>query len=179
MSNYNKIYEQLRKTYSDKEIAEGYMIPDTLSKEEQQISDEAFRQKRFELLNNRTEKQRILSEIMRLRIKIFAYLEEDFFSSAYDFGEVLREYVSILKRSRKDFASDIDIHPTKLSRIINKREEPSISLIYRLAKHSNDLIPAIYWWKLVTRKQGHLLVSDKERMEKEGKRVKNAVQSIS
>jgi hypothetical protein len=79
MPDYNKIYEELRKTYSDKEIAEGYMIPETLSKEEQQSSDEAFRQKRFELLNSRTEKQRILSEIMRLRVKVFSYLEEDFF----------------------------------------------------------------------------------------------------
>ena len=178
MNHYDEIYEELQKKYTDKEIAEGYMIPATLTEEEQKISEEEFRKKRFQLLNNRTEKQRILSEVTRLRIKINYYLEEEIYSPLFDFGNILGAYIAVLKRSRKEFASDIDIHPTKLSRIINNREEPNISLMYRLAKHSDDLIPAIYWWKLLMRKQGHLLTANTELIEKEGKRVKNKLESV-
>lgn len=178
MNNYDEIYKELRKKYTDEEIAEGYMIPATLTEEEQRKSDEEFRKLRFELLNKRTEKQRVLSEVTRLRIKINCYLEENIYSSVFDFGNILREYIDILKKSRKEFAKDIDIHHTKLSRVINNREEPNISLIYRLAMHSNDLIPAIYWWKLMTKKQEFYFLKNIELMEKEGKRVKNKLESV-
>jgi plasmid maintenance system antidote protein VapI len=179
MNNYEEIYKKLREIYTDEEIAEGYMIPETLTKEEQKISDEEFRKLRFALLNNRTEKQRILSEVTRLRIQIKQYLEEEIYSPLFDFGKILEEYITILKRSRKEFAEDIDIHYTKLSRIINSREEPNISLIYRLVRHSSDLIPVTYWWKLMTRKQEDQLLKDVDLMEKEGKRVKNKLELAS
>lgn len=173
MNSYDEIYQELRKTYTVEEIAESYMIPATLTAEEQKISDEEFRKIRFELLNNRTEKQRILSEVTRLRIKIDAYLEENIYTSSFNFGAILGEYIDIIKKSRKDFGADIDVHPTKLSRIINNKEEPNIGLIYRLAEHSDGLIPAVYWWKLTMRKQEYLLTTDTELMRTESKKVKN------
>jgi len=179
MNNYDEVYKKLREIYTDEEIAEGYMIPATLTEEEKKVSDEEFRKIRFQLLNNRTEKQRVLSEVIRLRIKINSYLEEEIYSPLFDFGNILGEYIKILKRSRKEFASDIDIHYTKLSRIVNNREEPNVSLIYRLANHSDDLIPATYWWRLMTRKQEYLLVENLELKEKEGKRVKNKLKSVA
>ncbi len=47
--------------------------------------------------------------------------------------------------------------------------------MYRLEEHSGNLIPAIYWWKLVAKKQEHILKQDLKTRKKEGAKVKNAV----
>jgi hypothetical protein len=173
MNHYEEVYEKLKDKYTDKEIAEGFMIPQTMTKEELEISNEEFRQIRFRLLNNRTEKQRLMSEITRLRISIKIYLEQEIYSPLYNFGKILEEYISLLKINKKRFSEDIDIHYTKLSRILNEREEPNVSFIYRLESHSDELIPAIYWWKLMIRKQEYLIDSDRDTRKIEGLRVKN------
>lgn len=173
MNHYEEVYGKLREKYTDEEIAESFMIPETLTEEEQKISDEEFRKIRFRLLNNRTEKQRLMSEITRLRISMKVYLEQEIYSPLFSFGKILEEYISLLKISKKEFSVDIDIHYTKLSRIINEREESNVSFIYRLESHSDELIPAIYWWKLMIRKQEYLIEEDKDKRIIEGLRVKN------
>lgn len=173
MNHYEEVYRKLKEKYTDEEIAEGFMIPQTMTEEEQKISDEEFRKIRFRLLNNRTEKQRLMSEITRLRISIKTYLEQEIYDPSFSFGQMLEEYIGLLKISKKEFSKDIDIHYTKLSRILNEREEPNVSFIYRLESHSDELIPAIYWWKLMIRKQEYLIESDADKRRIEGLRVKN------
>ena len=173
MNHYEEVYKKLKTKYTDEEIAESFMIPATLTDKEQKVSDEEFKKIRFHLLNNRTEKQRLMSEITRLRISIKIYLEQEIYSPVFSFGKILEEYISLIKKTKKEFSKDIDIHYTKLSRIINEREEPNVSLIYRLESHSDELIPAIYWWKLMIRKQENLIKSDRDRKRMEGRRVKN------
>jgi hypothetical protein len=177
MNNYEKIYQELRQQYTDEEIAEGYMIPQQLTDEEQQASDAELRRVRFQLLNNRSEEQRMLSEVVRLRIQIQHYLEANIYTPDFDFGKIVERYITILNKSRKDFAEDIAIHPTKLSRIINSKDEPNSSLLYRLTHHSDQLIPLSFWWKLMARRQEHLVVSNSEALKSEGERVKNRLRS--
>jgi len=173
MNNYEETYKKLRETYSDAEIAEGFMIPETVTDQEAQIDAEAFRKMRFEMLSKRTDEQRMLSEVTRLRIKINEYLKEGIFLESQSFGKILDEYIRILNRSKKAFAEEIDLHYTKLSRIINGKEAPSISLIYRLEQHTSELIPAICWWKLLVKQQEQAIQADKEQRKIEQKRVKN------
>ena len=93
MNHYEEVYGKLKEKYTDEEIAEGFMIPETLTEEEQKISDEEFRKIRFRLLNNRTEKQRLMSEITRLRISIKVYLEQEIYDPSFSFGQKLEEYI--------------------------------------------------------------------------------------
>ena len=173
MNNYEEVYKKLKEKYTDEEIAESFMIPATLTEEEQKASDEELKKMRFHLLKNRTEKQGLMSEITRLRINIKTYLEQETYSPSFGFGKILEEYIGLLKRSKKEFSEDIDMDYTKLCRIINEKEEPDISLIYRLESHSDELIPALYWWKLMVRKQEHMIESDRDKKRTEGLRVKN------
>lgn len=177
MNHYEEIYEKLRKQYTDEEIAEGFMIPATLTEEEQKITDEEFRKIRFQLLNNRTEKQRLMSEVTRLRISIKVYLEQEIYSPLFNFGKVLENYIALFKISKKQFSEDIDIHYTKLSRILNEKEEPNIGFIYRLESHSDELIPATYWWKLMIRKQEYLIEQDTDKKRIESLKVKNKLKA--
>lgn len=54
---YEKIYEELRKQFSDEEIAEGYAFPEDLSEEKRNEIEEEFRFLRLKALKEKTEEQ--------------------------------------------------------------------------------------------------------------------------
>jgi len=152
MKKYEKIYKELRKKYTNEEIAESMLIPQDLTEEEKKIADEEIREFRFRILREQTEEQRIYSDLLRFKFQLEDYLNNESYSEERSFGKQLEEYVRILKRTKKKLSEDLDIHYTRLSRIINDREDPNIELIYRLEKHSGSLLPALLWWKLIVKK---------------------------
>jgi hypothetical protein len=175
MGPYEKIYNELSQRLSDEEIADGYLIPADLSAEESAVAEAELRAYRLERLSNRTESDRVLSDLTRLRLELHRYIEADVYSSDYDFGKILAEMITILRKSKREVADDLDVHYTRLSRIINHREDPNLSLMYRLEKYTRQVIPALYWWKLLIRKQAFLIQQDKVQRLLEGERVKNVV----
>ena len=176
MKKYEKIYKELRKKYKDEEIAESMLIPADLTEEEKRKADEEIKAFRFKLLRERTEEQRIFSDLMRFRFQIEDYINEGVYSEDKSFGKHLEEYIRILKRTKKQLSEDLDIHYTRLSRIINNREDPNTELMYRLEKHSGNLISALIWWKLTVKKQEFNLKQDKETRQREASKVKNAIE---
>jgi len=175
MKKYEKIYKELRKQYTDEEIAESMLIPQDLTAEEAKKANEELLAYRFKLLKEQTEEQRLHSELLRFKYLMEDYLKAQTFDESKTFGKHLEEYVSILKRTKKRLSEDLDIHYTRLSRIINDKEEPNIELIYRLEKHSANLIPALYWWKLVVKKQEYFIKQDTKTRQRERAKVKNAI----
>lgn len=172
---YEKIYEELRKQFSDEEIAEGYVFPEDLSEEERNEIEEEFRLLRLKALKERTEEQRILGELMRMKLLIKDYLNRSGFEEAFSFSNQLEKYIKIIDRSKKDFAEEVDLHPTKLSRLLNDRENPNIELMYRLEKHCGNIIPAIYWWKLYSKKLEEEIKTDEDKRRTERRKVKNSL----
>lgn len=170
---YDKIYQKLKKQYTNEEIADSMIIPADLNKKEKKELNQEMRQIRFKKLREMTEKDKILADIMRLRFEIENYLKKNNFSFDKTFGKYLEEYIRIIKKTRKEISEDLSIHYTKLSRIVNDKEEPNIELAYRLAKHSANLIKAELWWKLMIKKQEFILLKDTETRKKEEAKVKN------
>jgi len=175
MKKYEKIYKELRKKYSDEEIADSMMIPQDMTEDELKKSNREIKAFRFKLLSDRTEEQRVHSELLRFKFLMKDYLKKSIYSDEYSFGKHVSEYVRILNRTKKSLSEDLDVHYTRLSRIINDREYPNIELIYRLEKHSGGLIPALYWWKLVAKKQEFIIKQDNITRKRESSRVKNAM----
>lgn len=173
MNDFEKQYKKLSEEFTVEEIAEGYMIPALLSAEEKEASEAEIRKIRFERLNSRTELQRLLAETTRLSIKINHYLKGEVFLQDFSFGSILNQYISILQKSKKDFAKDLDVHHTRLSRIINDREDPNIGIMYRLEKHSAGIIPALYWWKLYARKREDEIQTNQLARAIESEKVRN------
>ncbi|MEZ5045136.1 MAG: hypothetical protein R2828_34900 [Saprospiraceae bacterium] len=173
--SYKKVFEELSEKLSEEEIAESYIIPEELDKEEKEKVLSEFRRKRLAQIGKRTEKDLIFSDLMSLRIMIQEYIKGEEYSPERSFGNYLEEYIRIVRRTKKEFSEDISIHNTRLSRILNEREEPNIELVYRLEEHSGHLIPAIIWWKLIMKKQEYLIKQDKEKRKLEGLKVKNAL----
>lgn len=174
---YEKIYQKLKEKYTDQEIAGSMLIPADLTEREEKDLANEMKEIRMQKLGETTEQDRILSDVMRLRFQIESYVDESGFSFEKTFGKFLEEYIRILKKNRRQIADDLSIHYTKLSRIINDKEEPNVELTYRLEKHSGNLIKAKLWWKLIIKKQEFIIAQDEETRTKEQEKVKNSLRA--
>lgn len=173
MNKHEKIYEELTKQFSVEEIAGQYVFPSDLNEKEKQEIEKEFKALRLKALKERTEEQRLLSELMRMKLLIRDYLERSGFEIDFSFANQLAQYIKILGRSHKNIANEIDLHPTKLSRLLNDRENPNTELVYRLEKHCGNIIPAIYWWKLYSKRLEEEIKTDEVKRKVESARVKN------
>jgi len=173
MKKSEEIYQKLKEKLTDEEIVERYVIPEEISEAERQVVEEAFRAIRMNMLKERSEQQRLLSELMRMKLLIRDYLKNSQYDEAFSFANQLQAYIKIIDRPKKDFAEEIDIHPTRLSRILSGKESPNIELVYRLEKHGGQLIPAIYWWKLHAKQLEYLIQKDEQKRLEESHKVKN------
>ncbi len=174
---YEKIYKKLKEKYSDKEIVDSMLIPQDLTEKEKKELSKEMGTIRMEKLRETTEEDTILADVMRLRFQIENYIKKESFSFEKTFGKCLGEYLRIIKKSRRAIAEDLSVHYTKLSRIINDKEEPNIELSYRLEKHSGGLIKTELWWKLMIKKHEFIISQDQETRIKEQKKVKNPLRA--
>lgn len=174
---YEEIYQKLKAKYTDEEIVDAMLIPADLSNQEEQDLAAEMKEIRMQKLREMTEEEQILSDVMRLRFQIEAYVNESGFSFQKTFGKYLEEYIHCLRKTRRAIAEDLSLHYTKLSRIINDREEPNVELAYRLEKHSGYLISAGLWWKLIIKKQAFIIPRDEETRRAEQEKVKNALRA--
>ena len=176
MKKSDKIYEELKKKYTDEEIVEGFIFNESLSPSEQKEVDEEFRKIRLERLKNMTDQERLVSNLLRLKYQIKMYLESGDYSEEYNFSNLLRRYIEVTQRNNKEIADDLSIHPTKLSRVLHGRENPNVELMYRLEKHSSEEIPAYYWWRLYSRELENTIKTDLGKKVREASKVKNALE---
>jgi plasmid maintenance system antidote protein VapI len=175
MNNYEKIYKKLRKNYTDEEIADSMLIPADLSVQEQEEEKRELRAFRMKLLSEMTEEQRTYSDLLRFRYQLEDYINNRDYEEAMNFGAQLEEYTRILKRTKKRLSEEINVHYTKLSRVINNRESPNMEFIYKLEAHSGTLVPALVWWKLMIKKQEYEIAQDKSIRKQVAAKVKRAV----
>jgi len=169
----NKLYNQLNQKFTDEEIAESYIFPHELSKEEEEQDRKEMKALRAKMLREQSQEKKMYVDLIRLKLLIEDYITQEDYNIEQSFGAYLEEYIRIIQKTKKAFAQDIDTHYTRLSRILNNREEPNLEIIYRLEEHSGKIIPALLWWKLQIKKQEYLILKDTENRIKEAKKVKN------
>lgn len=166
-------YTEIKKILSDEEIVENFIFRGILSGDDKTEAEDEFRRIRLERLKEMSDSQILQSELIRMNLLIRDYFKQSSFLQEYSFSSQLKNYVSILKKSMKEIATDLNIHKTKLSRIINGRENPNIDLMYRLEKHSGELIPATYWFRLHTKELEEEIKINLDKREIEYKKVTN------
>jgi len=62
-----------------------------------------------------------------------------------------------------------------VSTVFSMKKNATLALAYRLKRHSGDLIPAIYWWKLAQKEIEQDIRNNPDAKLKEAKLVKNIV----
>lgn len=175
MNKYEKIYQKLSKYLTDEEIADSMLIPADLTEEEQEEANRELRAFRLKLLSEKTEDQRLYSDLLSFRYQLEDYIDSKEYNEEMNFGVYLEEYIRILKRTKKAVSEELNVHYTKLSRIINNRESPNIEFMYRLEEHAGGLVPAILWWKLLIKKQEYEIVKDQATRKAIASQVKRAI----
>ena len=166
-------YEKLKDKYTDKELAESFVFRNNLTPSQKAESDLQMNAMRKEMLSSASSNQVLLSRLFLLKYQIEDYLENSLYDAERSFGFFLRAYFKSLNKKHKDFADDIDINETELSQILNKRRNPSEKVIIRLEIHSNKIISAITWFKLLEKKKEHEILTDNSLRIKEQKHVRN------
>lgn len=166
-----KTYNKLRQKYTDEEIADSVLFNEELSATDQKEVNEEFRKLRLERLKNMTPKEILIGNIMQMKLLIKHYFQKDTYEEAFSFSNQLKKYIKLTNRNNKEIANNLDIHPTKLSRIINGKENPNIELMYRLEKHSDGELPAHYWWRLYSKELENQIKTDLEKKINEANKV--------
>ena len=173
MKSNEKRYQNLKKKYSKKEIAENFYVQKQMTKQEKKESDEEIWEIRKKLRSEMLPGDKIYSGLLRLRYQIENYVENSGYDDTKSLPKYLKEYMTILNKKQKDLAMDLDIHKTRISRILNGRERINLQLAYRLEIHSGNLIPAILWWKLLQKAVEKEIKEDISERKKEKRNVKN------
>ena len=156
---------------SDKEQAQAFIFPHGLSAEEKAEADEEVKVFRQLRLQQMTEKERVLSDLLRLKFQMEDYIKQVDYSDDCDFHVFLQKYLKILDKKQNVFANEIGLHPTKVSQIITGKTAPNIALSYRLEVHSGGLISAVLWWRLLAKKIAFDIKQDNSAKLEEAKNV--------
>lgn len=173
MKKNEPTYEKVSKRLTDEEIVESYVFRSGLSEEEEIAASNEFLKLRMARLKEMSPEEIMQGKLFQFKSLIRKYLDSEGFSTGFSFSNQLGKYIGIVERNQKIFAQEIDLHPTKLSRILNDREGPSVGLMYRLEHHSGGIIPATLWYKLHVREQEQAIKNDTSKRAAEIKRVKN------
>ncbi len=174
MSEKESIYKALQKKYTQAELADAILVSDSSKGEEDIRAREEFVKLRLARKNALTEKEKLFSDILALKYNMKSYLNKANFEPQNSFGNYLKNYLKIVGRTQKNLSEEIDIHPSRLSRIIKGKERVGKSLAYRLETHSGDLIPAIFWWKLFQKEVEQEIMNAEEERNIEKLHVKKA-----
>ncbi|MFK7937258.1 MAG: helix-turn-helix domain-containing protein [Saprospiraceae bacterium] len=158
------------------EEVRAFVYPHGLSKEEKAVLDAEMREIRFRLLRQMTAEDKIFSALIRLNILMNNFIKAEGYSPSQGFVSFLKEYLHITKRKQKDFAQEIGLHSSQLSRILNEKESPNLALMYRLEKHSDSVIKAKTWWKVFIKKMEAEVENNDKLRAQEAAKVTNGLQ---
>lgn len=81
-----------------------------------------------------------------------------------------------MNRQDKQFAAEIDIKPAVISQYLNNHRKPPEKFVIRLELHSNGMIPALAWFKLLQKGNEYEIMTDVGIRKEESKHIKNRLE---
>lgn len=167
-----KSLKDIEKEYTPEEMTESFVFPGPKDPKQREALLDAFRTHRKKVSAKHSEKTRLISQLLQLKFLIEDYINSDTFNKNYYFGYFLKEYIIRLDKKNNQFAAEIDVKPTELSQVINKRRKPTEKLIFRLEIHSNKNFPALMWFRVLEKERAHELKHNRDIIDSEKKHVK-------
>lgn len=164
-------YKKLLKKYTPEELADAFVFPVKLTAKQKKEATEQLAAARKKTQEEMTESTKLGLQLYHLRFQMEGYLQSTAFNPELTFGSFLKKYVEFLDKKRKEFAEDISIDETLLSQLINNHRLPPDYIAIRLELHSDNIIPASYWIRLVEKQRLHEITTDKELRKREMKYV--------
>nr|WP_315035089.1 helix-turn-helix transcriptional regulator [uncultured Chryseobacterium sp.] len=173
-TNRKEIKETDFSKFTGEELADAFVFPDdkVLSAKEKKEEDDFWKARRNQF-ENRTPREKMYSRLLQLKFQLEDYIDSNQYVEALNFGFFLNEYVSRQNKKDKDFAVEVDVKPAVLSQYINNHRKPTDEFIIRLELHSNGMIPAISWFKVIQKDKEHEIMTSQKLRDEESKHVKN------
>ncbi|TWW01110.1 hypothetical protein [Chitinophaga pinensis] len=134
---------------SPEELVDSFVFPVRLNKKQKQEAAEQLAAARKKSQSATSEEDKLILGLLRLKFQIETYIKSEKYDHKLSFGYFLKEYVSLLQIKRKLFAEELSIDETLLSQLINQKRDPPEYLMVRLEIHSNNAIPADYWFRVM------------------------------
>lgn len=170
-------YEKLRKLYSNEELAEAFVFPSSPPTTPEEIKEEEeFWKERRRQFENRSPQQKIYSKMLQLKFQLQDYVRENQYDGRLNFGYFLNEYINRQEKQDKQFAAEVDVKPAVLSQYLNNHRKPTEKFVIRLELHSNGMITALTWFKLLQKDKEHEITTDTIIRKTESKHVKNRLE---
>lgn len=160
-----------KKKHTPEELAEAIVYPVSLTSKQKKEAAEQLAAARKKSQEEMTESDRLTLQLLQLKFQLEDYIESKKYDLKKNFGFFLKQYIDILEIKRKTFANDISIDETMLSQLINMHRTPPDYISIRLELHSNNIIPADYWFKLAEKEKEYKIKTDKKLREQEKKFV--------
>jgi len=167
-----------KKKHTQKELAEALVFPVTLTAAQKKEAAEQLASARKKTQQEMNESDRLTLQLLQLKFQLEDYIEGKNYNPEKHFGYFLKRYIDILEVKRKAFAEDISIDETMLSQFINMHRTPPDYITIRLELHSNNIIPADYWFRLVEKQKEFQIKTDKTLRKKEQKFVHKITLSV-
>lgn len=163
--------------FTGEELADAFVFPFdealTAEEEKEKINFWTARRKQFE---SRTPGQEIHSRLLQLKFQLEDYVGSNQYKESLNFGYFLNEYVNRQDKKDKQFANEVDVKPAVLSQYINNHRKPKDGFVIRLELHSNGMIPAISWFKVIQKDKEHEIMTNQDLRLEESKHVKNRLE---
>lgn len=177
MKKYEAVYHKLKEKYTDEEIVENFLIPEDATEEEDKKIQAEFGKLRMARWQNRTAEERLLGDLLSLKYIIKSYIKREPFQKGKTFSSFLKEYMKITDRRPKVLAEELSTSNEKFLAILENKEKPDFTFSFRLERHSGDIIPALYWWKLSEKEIEHEILTATEKRDLERLQVKKVAYS--
>lgn len=159
-------YKKLLQEYSPKDLAESFVFPVKLSAKQQKSADLQLAEARQKLREKMTDAEKLTGRLMGFKFRMEDYFRAEKPNNEYSFGYFLKLYVELLDIKRRRFAEQIGIDETLLSQLINQRRTPPEYIPIRLELHSNNSIPAEYWFRVIEKDREGVMLLNKAAMRK-------------
>lgn len=169
-------YKKLLQENSPKDLAESFVFPVKLSAKQQKTADLLLAETRQKAREKMTNAEKLTGRLMGLKFRMEDYFRAEKTNKEYSFGYFLKLYIELLDMKRRGFAEEIGIDETLLSQLINHRRTPPDYIPIRLELHSNNSIPAEYWFRVIEKdREGAMLLNKASMRKKEMKYVTGGI----
>lgn len=169
--------ERLVKQYTVEEIADAFMVPrETRSPGEEDTAIATFRAIREREIAARTPEQILEAKILQIKYQILSCIESDAPQDNRSFQHFMHEYIRAQGKKDKEFAEDVGVKPYVLSQYLNGHRNPPGEFLIRLEMHSDGLIPASWWFRLLQKPREAELMQNAVIRERERKHLKNKIE---
>lgn len=165
--------EKLNKKYTANELAGSFVFRNTLTARQTEDAGKQLAEARKNVKKQSTPEDVLYAGVLQLRYQIEDYTASTQYKEQLSFAYFLRAYIKLSYKNNKDFARDIHIDETELSQILNGHRDPSEKTLIRIELHSGNMLPALYWFRLLEKEKEYELETDNTLREREEKYVKN------